>query len=495
MTRNRKTNQYVEALLDDEKTIIEKYSLKDKLVNERFNINLAKEMNGKDLSMDYIKTSGFKQPLVFRNSDGLDIKMPVDPNFSVNHILKLVGKDKIIPVQKCEDQSTIYLTLGKFCNYFNSKNRKYIYNVLSLEFSNTKLSELVRRPSVINQFDWIDSFFPNELKDELGNKYPKIRKYCLMSVANSFTTFHIDFGGTSVWYHLLKGSKIFWLIEPTAKNLALYEQYYSTKSSTDQFFGDLVDKCQRVTLNAGDTFLMPSGWIHAVYTPEDSIVFGGNFTHSLAVEMQLKISEMEKRLKTPTDQRFPLEINLQWFVIEDLVFTKTGKSFLVDDSKRLKTVHDEKKNYSSIEIDGIKMLLDHLSCYLSESIEGITDVKELWLSAVDILEVKEKYLSLISTLDKELSVASTKTVSINKSTSKRASSDTKLKVKSKKPKTTQSTSNTSTKKRQRCGVCDGCVRDDCKNCKACLDKPKYGGPNLFRKACFQRKCTNLLTQK
>lgn len=38
--------------------------------------------------------------------------------------------------------------------------------------------------------------------------YPKVQRYCLMSVANCFTDFHIDFGGTSVWYHVLKGKKV-----------------------------------------------------------------------------------------------------------------------------------------------------------------------------------------------------------------------------------------------------------------------------------------------
>lgn len=38
--------------------------------------------------------------------------------------------------------------------------------------------------------------------------YPKVQKYCLMSVKGCYTDFHIDFGGTSVWYHILKGSKV-----------------------------------------------------------------------------------------------------------------------------------------------------------------------------------------------------------------------------------------------------------------------------------------------
>ena len=29
-----------------------------------------------------------------------------------------------------------------------------------------------------------------------------------MSVAGCYTDFHIDMGGTSVWYHVLKGQKV-----------------------------------------------------------------------------------------------------------------------------------------------------------------------------------------------------------------------------------------------------------------------------------------------
>lgn len=39
--------------------------------------------------------------------------------------------------------------------------------------------------------------------------------------------------------------------------------------------------------------LLTTGWIHAVYTPEDSLVFGGNFLHSFNMTMQLRISDLE----------------------------------------------------------------------------------------------------------------------------------------------------------------------------------------------------------
>jgi hypothetical protein len=55
-----------------------------------------------------------------------------------------------------------------------------------------------------------------------------------------------------------------------------------------RFLGDEVDRCVCCRVEAGNTLMIPSGWIHAVYTPMDSLVFGGNFVHPLAIAMQLR---------------------------------------------------------------------------------------------------------------------------------------------------------------------------------------------------------------
>ena len=44
------------------------------------------------------------------------------------------------------------------------------------------------------------------------------------------------------------------------------------------------------------------GWIHAVHTPEDSLVFGGNFLHSFGIAMQLRIWAMENTTHVSTIQ-------------------------------------------------------------------------------------------------------------------------------------------------------------------------------------------------
>lgn len=81
------------------------------------------------------------------------------------------------------------------------------------------------------------------------------------------------------------------------------------------FFGDQVDMCYRCSVKQGNTLFIPTGkvyylvliqifvvikfealipflpfpgWIHAVLTPVDCLAFGGNFLHSLNIDMQLR---------------------------------------------------------------------------------------------------------------------------------------------------------------------------------------------------------------
>ncbi|KAL6055318.1 Lysine-specific demethylase 2A [Balamuthia mandrillaris] len=146
-----------------------------------------------------------------------------------------------------------------------------------------------------------------------GFYYPKVQYYCLMSVQGSYTDFHIDFGGSSVWYHILWGSKIFFLVEPTEHNLQVYEDWLSSPNQHDVFLGDKTSKCYRLHLQAGNTLFIPSGWIHAVYTPEDSLVFGGNFLHGYHIDMQLKVRGIEERTRTPEKFRFPFFETMLWY--------------------------------------------------------------------------------------------------------------------------------------------------------------------------------------
>lgn len=47
--------------------------------------------------------------------------------------------------------------------------------------------------------------------------------------------------------------------------------------------------------------LFVKGWIHAVYTPEDSLVFGGNILHTFNVRKQLGVWQLEDRTRVSED--------------------------------------------------------------------------------------------------------------------------------------------------------------------------------------------------
>ena len=168
------------------------------------------------------------------------------------------------------------------------------------------------------QLCWVNNVWPKSNGEDASNIPPKVQKYCIMSMKNAFTDFHIDFGGTSVWYHIFKGEKIFYFIRPTPTNLSLYERWQRLSTQSEIFLGDMVDKCYRCVVQEGQTLFIPTGWIHAVLTTEDSLVFGGNFLHSLNIQLQLKVFEIEERMRIPRKFRFPSYEAVNWLAAQKL---------------------------------------------------------------------------------------------------------------------------------------------------------------------------------
>lgn len=191
-----------------------------------------------------------------------------------------------------ERQEVFPMSINELNSYFQTEPRSKVYNLISFEISKTKLTENITAPRVVHEISWVSNgIWPSEqqfsvFKDDIIK--PEVQKYCLISASKSYTDFHVDFGGSSVWYHVLKGDKIFYLIEPNEENLKIYENWNCLKNHSEIFLGDKVKKCYKFELSAGNTIFLPTGWIHAVYTPTDSLVFGGNFLHSLNIPLQIK---------------------------------------------------------------------------------------------------------------------------------------------------------------------------------------------------------------
>lgn len=95
-------------------------------------------MRGQQLTENFLHQQGFNSPIVVDQKDGLDITVPSE-NFSVFDIESYIGGEHEMDVIDCTRQSDIKMNLRDFVAYYNSLDRNRVFNVVSLEFSNTRL--------------------------------------------------------------------------------------------------------------------------------------------------------------------------------------------------------------------------------------------------------------------------------------------------------------------------------------------------------------------
>ncbi|XP_069369308.1 lysine (K)-specific demethylase 2Bb isoform X4 [Paralichthys olivaceus] len=530
----------------EEITNIRGFSVEEKLVSDRYSANFVHLMEGKDFTYEYVQREALRIPLIFEEKNGLGIRMP-DPEFTVSEIKGLVGSRRSVDVMDVSTQKGSEMTMAQFVRYYETpeEERDKLFNVISLEFSHTKLENLIKRPTVVDQVDWVDNMWPPDLKQsqtEATNvisemKYPKVQRYCLMSVKGCYTDFHIDFGGTSVWYHVFKGQKVFWLVPPTLHNLALFEDWVLSGKQSDIFLGDRADGCQRVELKQGYTFFIPSGWIHAVYTPEDTLVFGGNILHSFNIPMQLTIHEIENRTKVHSKFRFPFYYEICWYVLERYLHCLTKRSYLSLEARKEPVLidYETKANTESPSSDSRSQDMNEDSCEIqaredqdfpktpsgspaSESQNKWTHLTEFELSGLRTLVEKLESLpenkkcvpegienpqALLEDIklvlkehaddDPKLAITGLPVVLWPKKTIKpRPPNRPKPKMAASPASAVKLSASRGTsgarRRRTRCRKCEACLRTECGECHFCKDMKKFGGPGRMKQSCIMRQC-------
>uniref|UniRef100_A0A8C5BM19 [histone H3]-dimethyl-L-lysine(36) demethylase n=1 Tax=Gadus morhua TaxID=8049 RepID=A0A8C5BM19_GADMO len=532
-----------DGISDDEIEGKRTFDLDEKLHGDRFNSELIKRMEGKDFTFKYIQREGLRDPIIFEKADGLGIEMP-DPDFSVSDVKLFVGSRRIVDVMDVNTQKGIEMSMAQWRRYYDTppSEREKLYNVISLEFSHTKLENLVKRPASVDLIDWVDNMWPRHLKERqrdstnaiIDMHYPKVQKYCLMSVQGCFTDFHIDFGGTSVWYHILRGEKVFWLIPPSPQNLETYENWVLSGKQGDIFLGDKCHDCQRIELKQGYTFMIPSGWIHAVYTPEDTLVFGGNFLHSFNIPMQLNIYSIEDRTRVPAKFRYPFYFEMCWYVLERYLYCMTSTSHLTPEFQKYSLGIGEVLNHQHNSEGEEKVITeiaeDEEDCKLEPGggrraeltpyeLEGLWNlvgkleelpankkcVPEGIQDAAALLEGMRVMLRQHAADEAKLSYTGEPIVKWPKRPSWYRSPTPPPPVvyrpragPSQKPPTPRPLKPVSSlsvlrRRRVRCKRCNGCSRKECGSCQFCHDMRKFGGPGRMKKGCVMRQCLAVRT--
>ena len=333
------------------------------------------------------------EAVIDHGQDSLDMVIP--RGLTVRQVAELYGQDEKVEVidVKSQNGENKKWNMRRWADYYDNPNNKVVRNVISLEVSQSKLGRLIRRPQIVRDLDLQDSVWPEELLAK--GEYPRVQFYCLMSVADCFTDFHIDFGGSSVFYHILKGKKTFLFIPPKEKYLKKYEEWCMSPAQNWTFLGDQTKECYRVDLSEGDTMLIPAGWIHAVWTPEDSLVIGGNFLTRLNFGMQLRVAQVEKATGVARKFRYPHFQKLHWYTVlrylEDDPLPGTVKNLLHAGGTfvRQQPSHNEfdswgensrpgvenyhTRYYSQSELDGLPELTRYLLRTALIDIGSITD--------------------------------------------------------------------------------------------------------------------------
>uniref|UniRef100_A0A8C2CHZ4 Lysine-specific demethylase 2B n=1 Tax=Cyprinus carpio TaxID=7962 RepID=A0A8C2CHZ4_CYPCA len=468
-----------------------------------------------DFTYEYVQREALRTPLIFKAKDGLGIRMP-DPEFTVSEIKGLVGSRRAVDVMDVSTQKGSEMSMAQFVRYYETPEdeRDKLLNVISLEFSHTKLENLIKRPTVVDLVDWVDNMWPRHLKQkqtEATNvmsemKYPKVQRYCLMSVKGCFTDFHIDFGGTSVWYHVFKGRKVFWLIPPSPHNLSLYEDWVLSGKQTDIFLGDRSDSCQRVELKQGYTFFIPSGD---------------------ALSLSLTVYEIENRTKVHSKFRYPFFYEMCWYVLERYVNCLTRRSYmslefgvhagetgaksyspmkplsdclghlekgLSGEEKVSATISPVKWTHlTEFELSGLKALVEKLES-LPETKrcvpEGIEDPQALLDDVKVVLKEHADDNPKLAITGSPIVCWPKKTGKprpLNRSKSKMGSSPSAAPAGGVKLSSSRGSSS-ARRRRTRCRKCEACTRKECGECHFCKDMKKFGGPGRMKQSCILRQC-------
>ncbi|KAH7942066.1 hypothetical protein HPB49_020118 [Dermacentor silvarum] len=172
--------------------------------------SILTRLNGDQFNLQYLLHSGFTNPVLVSKKDGLGLVMPPE-DLTVSDVMDFIGPDFMLDVIGVRKQEDLKMTM---------------------------LSDFVKPP--LHMYSNIGVF-----------QHPAVMKYCLMSTENSFTNFHIDFGGSSVWY----------LRSPEGRSL--YEHWMASANWSEAFFADQADVCYWLTLTSGQTLFIPTGWIHS----------------------------------------------------------------------------------------------------------------------------------------------------------------------------------------------------------------------------------------
>ena len=71
-------------------------------------------------------------------------------NFKVSDVKQCVGSRRMLDVMDVNTQKGLNMSMKEWCTYYEDKDRDRLLNVISLEFSHTRLDNYVECPKLVS---------------------------------------------------------------------------------------------------------------------------------------------------------------------------------------------------------------------------------------------------------------------------------------------------------------------------------------------------------
>lgn len=240
------------------------------------------------------------------------------------------------------------------------------------------------------------------------NKWPTVNSYFYMVVSSkhAFTKWHVDFGGSKVWYNVTVGKKIFFIIKTTMRVFVWFIEY-SSDFETNLDFPEWVKEKKSVELTiyaivveAPNMIELPGLTLHSVYTYLPSIANGSNFitNGSFSTAILGYVTE----IVTQTDPKYTIEhmTNVMYLWLCDKLHKKNEVFNNNDMINTATTIYwfiylnklNKLRNISKVLFESTKMNIWQLCSYLLQKFAVNTVFVRIIqrLQATHFLDIRDK---------------------------------------------------------------------------------------------------------